>query len=929
MAEVSKLTKQLNRWTRKLHRWGAVLCAIPLLVVITTGLLLLLKKHIPWVQPPTATGLLANATPEQSWTDILTTVQAIDEAEVSDWGDIDRLDARPAKGIVKVRCNNRWEVQVDLASGDVLCATYRRCDLIESLHDGSFFASSVKLWIFLPNGIVLLLLWVTGVWLWYLPGYNRRRRTKGGAKQQLPHLLCGAVLILFPSVECAWSQSTTAEARLQSWELHQRLRKESDFKALQWRPVGPRMQGGRIESIACPPGNTSVMYVGVGSGNLWKTVNNGITWKPIFERESTGAIGDVAVARSDPNVVWLGTGEVLMSRSALPGMGVFKSTDAGKTWQTMGLVDTHHIGRVLIDPTDADVVYVAAIGHRSSRNEHRGVFKTVDGGKTWKRTLFVDDRTSVIDMCMDPGNRHTLYATTWQRDVDGQNHYGETSGVYQSVDGGDTWQRLAGGLPKGRSIGRIAIDVAASNPSVVYALVDQGRRDALYRSADGGETWKRVNRNRVRASWDWCEIRVSPDNENELYSIGQQSYVSRDGGATFARIGGTIVHLLPHESRVLHLDTHAMWIDPLNTDRIVFGNDGGLYFSYDRGANWLHVNNLPIAECYAVTFDVERPYNIYIGTQDNAALYGPSNHVPKDGGPDDWQHVYLDRWGGGDAFFTYRDPSDRDTIYYESQNGGLRRKNMRTGRTREIKPEAGPGQLPLRFAWMTPFFPSFHEPRTLYIGANRVFKSLNRGNDWRAISPDLAEGPDTPNLRYKAITTLAESPLQRGLLYAGTDNGNLFVTADDGESWDSINGGLPRHAFTRVVASPHDKQVVFVTLTGMAIDDFSPYVFRSNDRGKTWTSIARGLPLEPANVIQEDPRVKDLLYLGTTLGVYVSIDGGANWQSLCNNLPTTSVHDLVVHPRDNELVIGTHGRSVYILDVSTIQSQRIPGFGVP
>ena len=718
----------------------------------------------------------------------------------------------------------------------------------------------------------------------------------------------------------AW-QSTSPEARLKSWERHVRLENESEFKALKWRAIGPRKQGGRIESIACPPGNTSVMYVAVGSGNLWKTVNNGTTWKPIFENESTGAMGDVAVATSEPNVVWLGTGEVLLTRnSALPGMGVFKSTDGGGTWKNMGLNDTHHIGRVLIDPKDASVVYVAAIGHQSSPNKQRGVFKTTDGGETWERSLFIDDRTSVIDMCFDPGNRNTIYATSWQRGIGGQDHHGPNSGVHKTVDGGKTWRRLAGGLPSGDSIGRIGIDVSASNPSVVYALVDQGRADGLYRSDDGGNTWMKVNREPVKAQWDWCEIRVSPDNENELYNIGQRSFVSRDGGKTFKPIGGTIVHLLPHDSKVLHLDTHAMWIDPLNTDRIVFGNDGGLFFSYDRGESWLHVNNIPIAECYAVTYDMEWPYNIYIGTQDNAALYGPSNEVIEDGGPDNWRHVYLDRWGGGDSYFTYRDPTDSSTIYYESQNGGLRRKNMDTGEVLGIRPSLPNGQGTLRFAWMTPFFPSVHEPRSLYCGANYVFKSLNRGGEWKVISPDLAAGEDTPNLRYKAIMSLAESPRQQGLLFAGTDNGALFVTRNDGENWESISEGLPRHCYTRVVASPHNSDTVYVTLTGMAVDDFSPYVFRSDDQGKTWRSIATGLPLEPVNVIHEDPHVKDLLYLGTTLGVYVSVDGGVSWQSLCNNLPTTSVHDLFVHPRDNELVIGTHGRSVFVMDVSSITS---------
>jgi hypothetical protein len=345
-----------------------------------------------------------------------------------------------------------------------------------------------------------------------------------------------------------------------------------------------------------------------------------------------------------------------------------------------------------------------------------------------------------------------------------------------------------------------------------------------------------------------------------------------------------------------------------------------LYLSDDRAESWLHVNTLPIAECYAVTYDMERPYNIYIGTQDNAALYGPSDQGFDDGGPDPWRHVYLDPWGGGDAYFTFRDPSDSATIYHESQNGGLRRKNMVTGEVQSIRPSLPRGEGRLSFAWMTPFFPSVHEPRTLYCGANRVFKSLNRGDTWQVISPDLAAGADTPNLRYRAIMALAESPREQGLLYAGTDNGGLFVTANDGENWESIGAGLPRHCYTRVVASPHDSDTVFVTLTGMAIDDFSPYVFRSDDRGKSWRSIATGLPLEPINVIHEDPQVKDLLYLGTTLGVYVSVDGGKHWQSLCNNLPTTSVHDLFVHPREIELVIGTHGRSVFVMDVSSIRS---------
>lgn len=740
-----------------------------------------------------------------------------------------------------------------------------------------------------------------------------------------PLVLLSAVLLgtAFPisttRAQSATPSATSAQQRWESWRHHLQLQQESPHRDLQWRAIGPRCQGGRIESIACPAENTSVMYVGVGSGGLWKTVNNGITWKPIFQDQPTCAIGDVAVAKTDANTVWVGTGEVLMARSALAGMGVFKSTDAGATWTNMGLRDTHHIGRVLIDPNNSDVVYVAAIGHRSTANEQRGLFKTEDGGETWNKVLFINDRTSVIDIAFDPGDSKTVYATAWQRDPDGKQNRGPQSGVYKTTDAGKHWRKLAGGLPDGEGIGRIGIDVAASNTDVVYALVDQGDEDGLYRSADGGESWRRVNRDPVQARWDWCEIRVSPDNENELYNIGQRSFVSRDGGATFERIGGTIMRLLPHPSRILHLDTHAMWIDPHNTDHIVFGNDGGLFVSYDRTKNWLHLNNLPIAEVYSVTCDMDEPYNVYIGTQDNAALFGPSDHDPQDGAPEAWRHVYVDRWGGGDSYFTYRDPTDRNTIYYEHQFGDLRRKSMDTGRTKSIRPRPPAGEPPLRFAWMTPYFPSVHDLRTLYCGANRVFRSSDRGDHWSVISPDLTAGERPRNTRYVAITALAESPRKQGLLYAGTDTGNLHVSTDDGKRWDAIHAGLPRYAVTRVTPSMHATDTVYVTLSGLGDDDFSPYVFKSTDMGATWTSISKGLPLETVHVIREDPVAKDRLYLGTDLGVYTSPDGGTTWHSLCNNLPTASVQDLYVHPRERELVAGTHGLSVFVLDVSSLQ----------
>ena len=683
------------------------------------------------------------------------------------------------------------------------------------------------------------------------------------------------------------------------------------------------MQGGRIESIACPPEKTSVLYVGAGSGNLWKSENNGTTWKPIFDDESTFAIGDVAVAHSDPDTVWVGTGERLMARSSYAGTGVFKSADAGRTWRNMGLRDTHHIARVVIDPKDADVVYVAAIGHLYSFNEERGLFKTSDGGRTWNKIVYVDEKTGVIDLAVDPGDAQTLYASTWEHDRKAwrQVAYGRNSGLHKSTDGGRTWKRLTNGFPVGKHVGRIGVDVAAKDSKIVYAIVDcRGDEEGVYRSADGGESWTKVNRGRVPAGYDLCLIRVSPDDVNEVYVPGQRTLHSRDGGKTWSQIGGTLVHLLEHGSKVLHLDAHAFFIDPDDTDHLILGNDGGLHVSYDRGASWLHLNNIPIGEFYAVAYDMARPFRIYGGTQDNAALFGPSTHVPADGDPDPWRHVYLDQWGGGDSYFTLVDPKDPDTIYYEHQFGVLRRKNMATGATKSIRPRARRGEPTLRFNWMTPFFISHFDSNTLYCGANLLFKSVDRGDTWKAISGDLTTDPGPNrkgNVPFGTITTLSESHLARGLLYAGTDDGRVHVSRDDGATWKRIDAGLPDKWVSRVVASRHAKGTVYVTLTGYREDDFSSYVNRSTDFGATWSSLEANLPGESINVIGEDPERKEILFVGTDLGCYVSIDAGRQWESLCNHLPTTPVHDLFVHPRDGKLVIGTHGRSVYVLDVKT------------
>ena len=720
--------------------------------------------------------------------------------------------------------------------------------------------------------------------------------------------------------------------RMKSWEHHLALKQQSEFKALTWRQAGPAFQGGRIESIACPPGYTSTIYVGVGSGNLWKSNNNGTIWQPIFENESTFAIGAVAVSQSDPNIVWVGTGEVLMARSSYAGTGAFKSTDGGGTWSNMGLRDTYHIARVLIDPHDPDIVYVAAIGHNYTYNEQRGLFKTTDGGKTWDKTLYVSERVGCVEVAMDPDESSILYAVMWERDRKAWNNVeaGSGSGLYKSTDAGSNWELLSEGLPRGENVGRMAIAIAGSDPNVVYALVDnQARRSEdgrtvggqVYRSDDKGKTWRNTHEAPLpaRIGYDFCLIRVSPDNPDQIYVLGNYLLTSNDGGKTYERNQGKIVNLRPHGSKVLHLDHHDMWIDPLNPDRIILGTDGGLYMSYDRGLTWLRVNNMPIAEVYALTVDMAEPYNIYIGTQDNAALYGPSDYVLADGQPEPWKHVYLDRWGGGDSYFTLVDPTDGDIVYYEHQFGDLRRKNLDDGSTKSIRPRVPKGEPPLRHNWMTPVVISHHNPFTLYYGAHKLFKSINRGDNWTCISSDLTTrpGPEKQgDVPYGTITTISESPLQAGLIYVGTDDGNVQITHDDGLTWTKISDELPDEWVSRVTASEHELATVYASFTGYREDDFEKYLYMSRDFGKTWESIVGNLPSESINVIAEDHRDKDILYVGTDLGVYTTLDRGERWISLCNGLPTTAVHDLVVHPREHELVIGTHGRSVYILDVS-------------
>jgi photosystem II stability/assembly factor-like uncharacterized protein len=730
------------------------------------------------------------------------------------------------------------------------------------------------------------------------------------------------------------AQVTTVTARREAWTRHQQMERASAFATLQWRAVGPRLQGGRIETVAVAPDRPSTIYAGAGSGGVWKSINNGTTWTPIFDKEATSSIGVVAVAPSDPNVVWVGTGEVLMARSSYAGMGVYKSVDAGAHWTHMGLPDSHHIAQVLIHPTDPNRVWVAAIGHLYSDNDERGIFRTTDGGATWQRTLFVNDRTGAIDLTLDPSNPNVLFASMWDRTRKAWGHTpnGPGSGAYKSTDGGATWAQLGNGLPSGALIGRIGFAIARSNPKVVYALVDNygqtsTRPDRIggevYRSDDAGGSWRKVNTEPVATGWDFCLIQVSPDNEDVVYLPNNRFMVSENGGRTYRQIQGTLLHLLPHGSTVLHLDQHDLWINPRDGNHMLLANDGGLHLSYDRGATWLHLNNIPIGEFYAVSVDMDTPYNIYGGTQDNAALVGTSAQTIADNRGDKWTHIYLDQWGGGDSYFTYRDPSDTDVMYYEHQFGELMRKRMSTGKTEAIAPKAPRGQPPYRTNWMTPFFFSAHNAQTMYYAAERLFKSPDRGSSWTVVSPDLTSAPPTQgNVPWGTLTSVSESPLRADLIYTGADDGRLHVTRDGGTTWTRIGAQLPERWVTRVVASRHKEATVFVSMTGYRYDEFTAYLYVSHDYGQTWTSLVGNLPAESINVVSEDPKDARILYLGTDTGVFASVDQGRTWHALCANLPTIPVHDLVLHPRESELVIATHGRSLFVADVSAIRALK-------
>ena len=729
------------------------------------------------------------------------------------------------------------------------------------------------------------------------------------------------------------------------------------LKALKFRSIGPTRQSGRFVDFAVPAQKPHTFYAATASGHLWKTENNGQTFESLFENEKVFSIGDIAVAPSDPNVLYLGSGEANNSRSTYWGDGVYKSVDAGKTWTNVGLKESHHIGRIVVHPADHRIVYVAALGHLYSENPERGLYKTTDGGRTWTQVLgvTVDGRAvGVVDVVMDPADPQTLYAASYDRFRKPWTFGlgGPGSGIHKTTDGGRTWAKLAGGLPGG-ILGRIGLAVYPKNPKVLYAEIENANKPGLspedrwkeilegkssagmidgeiYRSDDAGATWTKVSPEKRSVGgapgYYYGQIIVDPNDDKVVYVLSVGVLASRDGGKTWIspfQFGG---------------DNHALWIDPQDSGHMLLGYDHGLGVTWDGGKSWSHPDFLSLAQLYAVDFDMSYPYRVAGGLQDNGSKMGPSTKPGAGGGgfgrrAAGGPPIRLEDWfslGGGDGMYNVFDRTTNRTIYTESQFGPLSRLDLVTGESKSIaysrqKPET-------RWNWCSPILVSAHNSDVVYHCGNIVVMSANRGESWVEISPDLTtndpakltvdgKGGDG-NIQYCTITTFDESPLLPGLLWAGTDDGNVWVTRDNGKVWTKLNDkipGQPGYWVSRVAASPSDPGAAYVSYTGFRNDDFRPFLYKTTDYGATWTSIAAGLPEGPVNVVREDPRNPGLLFAGTEFGVYASIDGGKAWTKMTAGIPTQPVHDLKVHPREADLIVATHGRGIYIADIKPLQ----------
>ncbi len=729
------------------------------------------------------------------------------------------------------------------------------------------------------------------------------------------------------------------------------MKATSPFKDLKWQYIGPTNISGRctdVEAIS-PRGGSYTIWVGSATGGVWKSINEGTTFEPVFQGEPTASIGDIAIDPNNTDVVWVGTGEANIFRSSNSGCGVFKTSDGGKTWKHMGLEDTYTIGRIRVNPKNSDIVYVAATGHEYTPNEERGLYKTTDGGKTWNKVLGIDANTGVYDLVLDPTDPDIIYCTSWERIRLKWNDPRTTdktknTGIWKSTDGGRNWKKINNGLPDANKLGRTGIDISRSNPKVLYAYVDNyeiaykaqpGEKDSygrqkkdvikgatIYRSDNSGELWTQVSgltpdqkkfmeRHSGTYGWVFGQIRVDPNDENIVYSMGLGLNQSVDGGKTFKPLYGQ------------HGDHHGLWIDPGNSNYLLNVEDGGLAISYDKGKTWkTPIEELPLAQFFNVTFDFSTPFRVFGSIQDHGSLFGK---VDLSRGRDRVPETSFTYTLGGEGTTQAVNPVDNNTIFASSYYGSLSRaeidnfpKSIKT-----LLPPPLPGETPLRGQWVAPTIISKHNPNIIYHGMQYVMMSKDNGDTWEAISPDLSY--NDPNKRgdinYQTVSVIDESPLRFGLIYAGTDDGHIWKTMDGGKNWKEIrNGAVPVKFVSRLVASSFDIGTVYMTQTGRRDDDFQVYIWKSTDFGDTWQDISGNIPVGPVNVIREDPVDKDILYVGTDEGVYVSKNGGKKWDVL-GDLPFVYVHDLAIHPRDNMIIIATHGRGMWVMDANPVNGK--------
>lgn len=709
-----------------------------------------------------------------------------------------------------------------------------------------------------------------------------------------------------------------------SFKVYRSMKEDTKYK-LDWVSLGPTVNSARADVVQVDPTHPGTMYVGFGSGGLWKTINHGISWESIFEEQSSIGIGDVALAPSDPSIIYLGTGEHLKKprNFTLPGTGMYRSNDAGKTWVHIGLEDSWSIAEIAVHPTDPNIVLVCVFGHLWTKNKHRGLYRTTNGGKNWEQVLYKDEMTGANDIVISASDPQVMYTSLWEvyPGISGKN-----SGIYKSNDGGKTWTSCIKGLPTGPLVGRIGLAVSYTNPNKVYALIDNlnnPRNDAaeLYRTLDGGLTWTKTHDTPFKIfpgiGWYFTDVYVNPMNDEEVFCLGVRLAQSTDGGKSFNYIGGQVSRMTPSLAQGMHLDHCELWINRENPNHMALGNDGGFYTTYDKGLSWVHYNNIPVGEFYDITID-QANYTIYGGTQDEATVFGPPLEI-NTSFPDPWKYLWIDPWDGGDGCVTQVDPTDPSIVYYSTQHGRAIRMDRSTDSTVVIMPKL-PSDIndTLQHNFITPYFISFHNSNTLYHGGNYLFKSTDRGDSWIVISPNLNHSSVKMKKSF-AAGAIAESRLEKGLLYAATDKGAFWVSKNDGKSWEEHSVGLANNYIRSICPSRFAKERVYLAMTGINFDDLRSYLYASDDYGKNWKSISTGLPDEPVNVILEDPTNENILYAGGLRGVYVSINRGMNWSYLGQHMPATAIADLEIHESSMDLIAGTHGRGIYKINLRPLQ----------